>query len=608
MPVLGTDVILFFLKDDIYQPFLCATECSISIEIETKQVRTINQGKWKKKRGQSLDYKVSLSGLIQIISGSPRTFWLVENAIQMLLLNWRMVFTEAETGLIKIASGNAIINVAELVSSSSSFATSSFDFEGDGELVLADSATTCNATIGSIEIGPGNIDIGAIASVAYSGVVNAARLEYSVDGGGREAIFDPGSTGIFYLFGLGEGSHTLEVWTVCFSGVDGEYNELIFNIEGEGPVGCAVPGDPSVTDLTATTARIEWPAASPAPGDGYGWRYGSLSGIIESGTTTDLFKDLTGLDTGALHYFDVWSICEAGVSESGFKEVQFVPAGETCVRPGALTITYNTGGEVTVTFPASPSTLSDGYYSELVDSLGNVTPLGYSMDLQTGAEGLTDGETYIINVYAVCSPTDMSSASSISFVSGGVAVCNVPGTPVMSLITETSATATWTAPSPAPGSGYSWQLLNGVTAIDSGTTGSLSVNLTGMPSGTSLTFQVKAICGVGSESGYNSIGFTTDTVANNIDWGWTEDEGNGTLVIRVNGVDVVNETTAGTGNFTCDAGDSIQVFLTASTGTITVDDLTASTQIVNESDSGITIGVFTTVSGHNYSITAEVTS
>lgn len=513
----GKKAILTFYKDGAYTPFMCATGMTITINTDFVETRTIGDGYWEKIAPQSKSYGISFSGLIELQQTSPVTFWLIENYdLQMLPVSYRAEFVDDVTALQKFVTGEAYIVTSVLNGVATGFASSSFELRGTGPLVITNSALTCNAELGPIEVGPGNPDVGASATVSYSGVVNAARLEYSVDGGPREVLFAPGAMGIFYLFGLADGPHTLEVRAVCFSGVDGESNELDFELTGGEPSSCALPGEISYSAVTSTSVTANWLAASPAPADGYYYELINTvtASVVVSGTTAGLSADFTGLTAGVAYQFRVRSICETGVSESGF-----------------------------------------------------------TSDFITLLEG-----------------------------------CNVPGSPVMSAITATTATATWTAPTPVPGSGYSWQVLNGVTVTDSGTTGSLSVNLTGLPSGASLTFKVKAICGVGSESGYNSTGFTTEAEGNNIDWAFSEDEGNGTLVIRVNGVDVVNETTAGVGNFTCDAGDSIQVFLTASSGTVTVDDLTASIQIVNESDSGITIGVFTTTSGHDYSITGEVTS
>lgn len=422
-PILGQNVVLFFYKDGDYQEFLCATECSIVFNTDTKDVRTINDGKWKKTRGQKLSYRVSLNGLIELEGGNPITFWLVENQMQMLHLQFRMIFEQPETALLKLVTGTALINASELTSSSTAFANSSFEFEGDGAPVITDSATVCNATIGLIEIGPGDPDSGYQASVNYTGVTNAARLEYSVDGAPREVIFNPGSNGFFFLSGLSDGSHTITVWAVCESGVDGESNELTFEISGGGAApACSAPGVPVMSDITATTATATWAAASPAPAGGYFWELlGPLGTVLSSGYTTDLTTDLTGLTDGVEYTFRVKSLCEEGVSESSWQSVEF-----------------------TAEDPAPPS-------------------------------------------------------------------CNAPTNLVISAITTTTATGSWDAASPVPADGYQWVLIEypSMTIVQSGNEPGLSVNLTGLTTGTQYDLAVRSICGVGDFSGYITETFTT---------------------------------------------------------------------------------------------------
>lgn len=519
-PILGQNVILQFYKDGAYRTFMCATECSIRIATETKEVRGPNSGKWKKVRGKKLSYRVSLSGLIENEGGEPNTWFLVENQMQMLHMLWRMLFEQPETALLKIASGSALIDSSELTSSSTAFANSSFEFDGDGELLIEDSATSCNATIGELSWGPTAPESGFQISVTYEDVVNAARLEYSVDGGPRETIFSPGSNGAFGIGGLAEGSHTLQVWVVCESGVDGESNELIFEIEEGGEPGptCAAPGIPEASDLTGSSGHFAWTASPSTPGDGYYWEltFAATGNVASSAFTNDTFTDVFGMINGAEYIFKVKSLCEEGVSESSFVEVAF-------------------------TSEAPPA-------------------------------------------------------------------CNVPGAPVMSLITETTATATWTAPSPAPADGYGWRLFEGLSLVNSGTTSGLTVNLTGLTSGATHTFQVRSICETGvNESGYNSVGFETDAAESVVNWELDEGPGNGTLVITVNGSEVVNETTTGDGSFMANSGDTIDITLTTGdTGTIIVNDVTASVEIVNETGVGTIPASFSPTLGHFYEITATI--
>lgn len=611
MAILGTDVVLQLYKEGSYEEFICATECSIEINTEVKDVRGPVDGKWKMVRGKRNSYSVSLNGLIVLGEARPTTFWLVDNQIQWLDLPFRMVFTDPETMLIKIMAGNALIERSQLTSSSTSFANSSFDFTGNGALTITDSSTVCSATIGEIEIGGGNEDNGAVASFTYSGVTNASRLEYSIDGGPRETIFDPGTDGVVFLFGLLEGAHTLQVWVVCESGIDGETSEQAFEISGGEPIACAAPGTPTVEELTNSTARLEWVAASPTPGDGYEWRYGGvvLGTVIGSGQTNDLFTELSGLIEGGEYYFEVRSLCEEGVSESIWRRVEFIPETPVCNSPGSPLMSAVTSSSATASWTAASPAPAGGYQWVLRETVSNaIVDFGVIPGISVNLIGLTNGLQYTFSVQSVCiEGSSYSPYQSVQFIATDDIVCNVPGTPVMSLITDTTATATWTAPSPAPGDGYEWEVLNGMSVIDSGTTAGLSVNLTGLPANTSLTFRVKSICETGvSESGFNTVAFDTEPAESLVEWDFLETGGNGTFSIEVNSGEIVNEPAANSGSFTAQSGDNIEAFLTSASGDIVVDDVTASTNVTTVSGPGTISATFSPTLGHQYQITATV--
>lgn len=516
-PILADEALLQFLKDGNYYDFACVTDFSLETTTDIKEVRGPGDGYWRKVRGQRLSYRLNFSSLTLLEFGPPTQFWLMQFQLQMLHVDWKITWHDPVTTLTKEAAGSGLISSSVQAAASTGFATGDFVIEGSGAYTLTDSATTCNATIGLIEIGPGNPDNGSSASVSYEGVTNAARLEYSVDGGPREVIFDPGASGFFYLFGLADGPHTITVWAVCETGVDGESNELVFEVDGgEVAPACAPPGDPFINEIGTDVAVANWDPADPAPAGDYYIEFGptSTGTVIADGIYPGPYVVLNGLSSGVEYFFRVKSICEAGVSESAFKSVNFTTIG----------------------------------------------------------------------------------------------ACNVPGTPSMSAITGTTATASWTAPSPAPADGYAWEVLEGVTVVDSGTTAGLSVGLTGLTAGTSYTFRVKSVCQTGvNESGYNSVDFET-TGDTQIFWNFNEDLGNGTLVIRKNGVIVVNTTTAGAGNFTAAEDNIIQITLTATTGNITVTDDTTSTEIINEDGSGTFNESFTVELAHDYTINATVTS
>lgn len=516
--ILGTDVLLQFLKDDSYQTFVCSTECSIQTTTELVDVRTINGGKWKKKRGKSLSFKVSLNGLIDLDSTAPSTFWLLENyQLQLLSVPFRMVFT-SESDTVKIMQGVALIEASELTSSSTSFANSSFEFVGDGAYTI-ETATACQANIVTASVSEGDPEEPGATRVSYE-LANAVRLEYEVDGGGREVIFDPGDNGEFFIFDLTDGEHTLVLYAICETGAEGDSATINFNTAGGIPVdACAPPINLTMLTVTATSASCSW-FALPAPADGYGYELENLNTglIVQQGTQSGTTKVFSSLTPGTSYRVRIYSICELGVSVSAPTSKDFTTASATC---------------------------------------------------------------------------------------------NVPGAPVMSAVTSTTATATWTAASPAPADGYEWQVLSGVTAIDSGTTSSLSVNLTGLPSGSNLTFQVRSSCGGGQFSSYISTNFSTPGDENVVTWNFTTTLPDTTMTIYLNGIVQELTSTSGSSSFGFSTGDAISVSVAGpspNTFYVNIYDNTAGATVYDNLDtSGFTSPTESLTDGHSYSITVTIT-
>ncbi|MBK7525178.1 MAG: fibronectin type III domain-containing protein [Saprospiraceae bacterium] len=94
--------------------------------------------------------------------------------------------------------------------------------------------------------------------------------------------------------------------------------------------------------------------------------------------------------------------------------------------------------------------------------------------------------------------------------------CLAPGGLNTTNITSTSATIGWTAVPSATG-GYEWEIrttgaCGSGSPVQSGTTSSTSVNLSGLTANTTYTYCVRSICDGPSNSGWVSGSFTTQLV------------------------------------------------------------------------------------------------
>lgn len=223
-PIKGEDVLIQFEKGGDYFNYACAKEVTVNFEMETKSVKTVGSGTWDKKRGQKKRYTVDLSGVVKFDDGTvPHAFDIYDYFDQMVPMNYRIYFTETETTLVKIIQGTILPTNLNLGGGSEGHADGSATFEGDGAPTVSDSLSVCNATLGTFTANSSEDSPGVVALNFTDGVSNTVRVEFSIDGGGRDVFF-PAATETPFLHnitGVAPGLHSIEFFPVCENGLDG---------------------------------------------------------------------------------------------------------------------------------------------------------------------------------------------------------------------------------------------------------------------------------------------------------------------------------------------------------------------------------------------------
>jgi hypothetical protein len=231
-PVLGIDVIIQFKKNDVYSNYACATDIRIEFEMETKSVKTIGDGNWKKNRGQSKGYRITLSNLAKFDDDSvPHAFDLWNYFDSMTPIEYRLYFTMEDQVTVKIFEGATLPITWGLGGGSEGFSTGEVVLEGDGAPELKEAIIQCEAEItGATLVGVSGLNALRIDTLSGGPIT---RYDFSIDGGGRTSAFVDGTLPDTIVFGNGGGptgsEHTLDVWPVCDNGFDGE----MFTIEFE---------------------------------------------------------------------------------------------------------------------------------------------------------------------------------------------------------------------------------------------------------------------------------------------------------------------------------------------------------------------------------------
>jgi len=329
---------------------------------------------------------------------------------------------------------------------------------------VTDSRSRASGIPGWLQIVVSVLSLWASASLGQS-----ASVTYTYDDASRlkSAVYDDGSGTAYTLDAAG--------------------NRTLVTTTGAVPPGA--PGIPVVSSIAQTTATVTWaPASGAVTAYGYSLNGGSTWTSVGSSLTTPL----TGLVAGTAYAIQVHAVNTAGTGPAS-SSVSFTMQTGT---PGALTFSAITTSSVTVSWGAAAGSVTSYAYS----LTGGASWTNVGNVLSTPVSGLNSATTYNFLVEAIGAAGAGPTTTGTMYTLPGL-----PGTPVVSAITDRTATVTWGAASGVI-SRYEYSLNGGSTWTSVGT--ALTVNLTGLASATGYTVLVHAVnlSGAGAAS---STGFTT---------------------------------------------------------------------------------------------------
>src|SRR6185503_3122060 len=187
-----------------------------------------------------------------------------------------------------------------------------------------------------------------------------------------------------------------------------------------------------------------------------------------------------------------------------------ITSGTGCGTPSGLTSSAITTSSATVSWSAvSGANSYDVDYK--LNSTGTWTNAATgTTSLSVNLSGLTSGSLYDWRVRANCAGGS-SSYSQAQFTTQSVTPCNAPAGLTSSAVTTSSATVSWSAASGALSYNVDYKLNSSGTWTNAATgTTSLSVNLSGLTSGSLYDWRVRSNCSEGTSS-YAQAQFTTAT-------------------------------------------------------------------------------------------------
>ncbi|HEY0110264.1 MAG TPA: fibronectin type III domain-containing protein, partial [Fibrella sp.] len=174
---------------------------------------------------------------------------------------------------------------------------------------------------------------GPVASGSGNFIV-AVSIDYGITFTNLETITNDGVAGWrtkIYPLGAYVGNDV--TFRITANRTAGDYNLAFDNFAVTLPPSCFRPESVTVSNFTATTANLSWPAASPVPGVGYEYAVTTSATPPASGTpVTGTTATATGLTTGVTYYAHVRSECTAGTDYSNWRTSAsfIIISGETC--------------------------------------------------------------------------------------------------------------------------------------------------------------------------------------------------------------------------------------------------------------------------------------
>lgn len=390
---------------------------------------------------------------------------------------------------------------------SSGYSTS-FVFITPGVCVKPHSITATSITNSSAVIGWTSLVSGDNFRIRYA-VNGTSNYKYKTVAG---TVYSTTISGL-----LPATTYNYQVSTMC-SGAGTGYSGASSFTTTSTPVTCITPYGLSSSNLTSSTAQINWSVYVAADtfriryrlnGAGpYFYKNINGSGGITNGT-------ITGLSPGSLYTYQVSSIC-LGVSSGYSSTLNFTTSAGAilCGTPTGVSSASITSSTAQISW--NNTVTADTFRLRFAEN--GTTSYRYK-DIAGGVyttsiSGLSPVTTYDIQVSSVCMGvgSGYSSIHTFSTIAGTIA-CATPYDLSTSGIAQNSATISWTPDITADSfmvrysvlgtTNYKWKKISGAGGV-------FSTSLTGLANNTSYQWQVRSICAGVNVSVYSaSFSFAT---------------------------------------------------------------------------------------------------
>jgi hypothetical protein len=296
------------------------------------------------------------------------------------------------------------------------------------------------------------------------------------------------------------------------SGYDGAFSmlspyTLSLTIEGGASQSCSAPSINQTSNLTATTAQINWSPVSAAVSYTVFFKPQSSS-TWETVTTSTNFFQFNALAPGTTYEFQVRSNCSNGAQSPSSNIGIFSTLEAACSTPQGFIITNVTSSSASFTWSPSNGATSYNLRYAVVGTSNWVT-VTVNSNAAT-ISNLIPSTNYQAQVQAICEASKMSSNFSaiVSFTTeSGAGLCAVPSKIWVSNILANSALVSW---EPVAGANfYSIEYREFGSSWQKSMTSQTSITLSALNAATLYEYRLQSFCANNSSSYSVTQSFTT---------------------------------------------------------------------------------------------------
>ena len=316
----------------------------------------------------------------------------------------------------------------------------------------------------------------------------------------------------YVLSGLTAGTaYQFQVMTVCGSGSSSYASPITFTTSA--PATCAVPTGLSTSNITTSSATLNWAAVSGAVSYSVQWKLASASTWTTITGVTGTSRSLTGLNNATAYQFRVSTVCSAASSAYSSASNFTTSTPATCAVPTGLSTSSVTTSSATLNWTAVSGAVSYSVQWKLASASTWTTITGVT-GTSSSLTGLNSATAYQFQVSTVCSAASSANSSTVNFTTSTASTCSDNYEPNNSRNSAYGVASNITL----TGRISSWYDQDWFRFSNSSGASNIRVTLTGLPANYSITLY-RGSSSVASSNvsgtGNETITFNTSTVSTN---------------------------------------------------------------------------------------------